>query len=116
MPEWKASKTSLHRHRGRYASESGNAPQPPFAAPRVAPKRRPLRRTDPRQGTHEEAEQRAYLDVSLNLGLQLLEVLHDRPVDSATEVRVLVCDGTRLVADAIEDILRSSARTSLEPA
>ena len=54
--------------------------------------------------------------MSLDLSLQLLEVLHDRPVDSATEVRVLVCDSARLVANAIEEILRSSARTSLEPA
>ena len=27
---------------------------------------------------------RTYLDMSLDLGLQLLKVLHDRPVDSAT--------------------------------
>ena len=52
--------------------------------PLECPKRRPLRRTNPRQREREEAEQNAYLNMSLDLGLQLLEVLHDRPVDSAT--------------------------------
>lgn len=42
----------------------------------------------------------------LNLYPQLLQMLNDGTVDSATQVGVLVCDCTRLVAYAVEDVLR----------
>ena len=46
-----------------------------------------------------------HLDMGFDLRSQLLEVLHNRAVDGATEVRVLVCDRACLVANAVEDIL-----------
>jgi hypothetical protein len=48
---------------------------------------------------------RTHLDMSFDLGPQLLEVLHDGAVDRSTEVCVLVCDDAGFVADAVVYIL-----------
>ena len=48
---------------------------------------------------------KAHLDVRLNLRPQLLQVLHDGAVNGTAQVRVLVGNRTRLVADAIEYVL-----------
>ena len=46
----------------------------------------------------------------LNLRPQLLEVLHDGPVNGTAQVRMLVGNRTRLVADAVEDVLIARAQ------
>ena len=45
------------------------------------------------------------LDVSLDLGSELLEVLDDRRVDGSGERRVRLGDDAGLVTDGVEDIL-----------
>lgn len=45
------------------------------------------------------------LDVSLDLGAELLEVLDDGSLDRLCEVGVMVSDDTGLVADAVVDVL-----------
>ena len=44
--------------------------------------------------------------MGLDLSSKLLQVLHDGTVDSAAKVGVLVGNSTRLVANAIEDVLQ----------
>ena len=53
----------------------------------------------------ELVEAITHLDMCFDLRSQLLEVLHNRAIDGATEVRVLVCNRACLVANAVEDIL-----------
>ncbi len=46
-----------------------------------------------------------HLYMSLNLCPKLLQVLNNGAVDGPSKIRMLVCDDTRLVANAIVDIL-----------
>jgi hypothetical protein len=51
--------------------------------------------------------------VRLDLGAKLVEVLNDARVYRAREVRVLVRDGARLVADAEKDVLEAALAEEL---
>ena len=51
--------------------------------------------------------------MGLYLSSKLLQVLHDGTVDSAAKVGVLVGNSTRLVANAIEDVLQGRYQHTL---
>jgi hypothetical protein len=53
------------------------------------------------------------LDVSLDLGSELLEVLNNRGFDGSSEGRVRVGDHTSLVPDGVEDILHAALAQEL---
>ena len=44
--------------------------------------------------------------MGFDLGPELLEVLNDRAVDGATEICMLICDGTSLVSNSVVYILQ----------
>ena len=48
--------------------------------------------------------------MSLDFDTQLLQVLNNGTLDGAAEICVLICDGTRLVTNVVENILKAKRR------